>query len=407
MHILVLRANTPIPIVNTMPTKTRLFTTKFFPRVIDPTGSGYVGAPLNLQDYNNVSNWVYYPGTKRPNLSVQNAHIFENQYVRPGSAFRTVMSIAGSPSFATLNGAMNSGWSLYGGYVPTSKRNEALARFNGKLRKGSASLGVTLGSWAESRKMIVSRLNHTSGLVDRAYHSLKGSRSKRKDLGRDPLANNVLEVEFGWRPLFSDIQSALTTVCEDGVPPQWVRASAKFVVANTRRADVSGGYHLLTDNGTGFVTVAASVSINNPNVWLLNRLGLLNPATVAWDLVPWSFVVNMFVNVNQMISSVTDEIGLTISDRSTTESLKFVNQQSYISTNDVTMPSGSPPSVKPLRGLTAAATTEVTLKRRSVGAFPKPQWQVKTPKVDWELAVIASSLLLQKANRLNKLIKGI
>lgn len=63
---------------------------------------------------------------------------------------------------------------------------------------------------------------------------------------------------------------------------------------------------------------SAVFRLENPNAWLANQMGLINPAVVVWDLVPWSFVVNMFANVNSLLNQFTDFYGLEVSGASTT-----------------------------------------------------------------------------------------
>jgi len=41
-----------------------------------------------------------------------------------------------------------------------------------------------------------------------------------------------------------------------------------------------------------------------------SQLGFVNPVSVAWQLVPFSFVVDWFVNVGQFIGSYTDFVGV-------------------------------------------------------------------------------------------------
>jgi hypothetical protein len=60
--------------------------------------------------------------------------------------------------------------------------------------------------------------------------------------------------------------------------------------------------------------MSATVQVTNPNMFLANQLGFLNPALVAWELVPFSFVVDWFVNVGAVISSMTDFMGCTLKD---------------------------------------------------------------------------------------------
>jgi len=283
--------------------------------------------------------------------------------------------------------------------------NQAYARFNGKLRKGSASLGVTLASWKQSRDMIRQRLNHVGSTLDSAYARLKGDKGavKRLRKERQPLANQVLETEFGWIPLFQDVHAALFTVVQQSNVAEWITSRARGTVDSESVTLSSGGNYRNTMRWTGkrWVTYNARVSIANPNLWLLNRLGLINPATVAWDIIPWSFVVNMFVNVNQMISSVTDEVGLSITDRNVTRG------QRILLTNDVLPLKPQSSGSQFMYCGTGHSENELTTRSRQLNAAPSLSWQLKVPDLNWELAVIASSLLLQKADRLNKLIRVI
>jgi hypothetical protein len=47
-------------------------------------------------------------------------------------------------------------------------------------------------------------------------------------------------------------------------------------------------------------------------------LGFINPISVAWALVPFSFIVDWFVNVQQVLEQFTDFAGLTLSNPATT-----------------------------------------------------------------------------------------
>ena len=266
--------------------------------------------------------------------------------------------------------------------------NECYARFQGRLRKGSASLGVTAASWKQSRDMIVNSSNHLRRTLDSTIAHLQGNRGalKRLKRERDPLANRVLEVEFGWRPLFSDLHSALFTVCKDGIPPEWITSRARTYV-ETKQGNPLGPTYI-TEEAHMKVSYSAKVVISNPNLWLLNRLGLINPLTVAWDLIPWSFVVNMFLNVNSMIGSITDEVGLDISGRS-------VTRTSLVGREYLQYDSGGRTFERQL----------LKAKNRELGAQVRPHWELKVPNLNWELALIASSLVVQRFKTINNLIR--
>lgn len=262
--------------------------------------------------------------------------------------------------------------------------SESYARFRGKLYKGSAALGVTLGSWKQSREMVVDRFKQLDRRADRMLARV-GSNATPKQL-----ASAHLEVIFGWTPLLQDIHAATSTVIQDAIPKQWISASASDLI--DYKNSVWRGYWV---HSTGLVRVrvrrAAAVNLQNPNLWLIERAGLLNPASVAWDLVPWSFVVNMFVNTGQLVNSITDFCGLSFSDGTTTRSSAYV-------ASDV---------VHAMRGsswITAGTCSYRSREKyRDGGAVERPPLVFKLPDVSWETAAMAASLFTQKFGRVAKL----
>ena len=281
-----------------------------------------------------------------------------------------------------------------GGFSFSNLDNIAYNRWRGKLFKGSASLGVTAASWHQSRDMIVSRTNSLRRTLDSTIGYLEKNPNavKRLKREREPLANQVLETEFGWRPLFADIHAALFTVCKDGQPPEWVGGVGRgYVDINVGSTSNPYYFHTETYVGQARTSYSTKVQIANPNLWLLNRLGLINPATVVWDIIPWSFVVNMFLNVNSILNSFTDTVGLNVTDMSITRTCKLMHD--YALSNK---PSGS--------GLTTSSTN-IYYKRRTLGTPLKPTLELRIPELNWELCLIASSLVVQKFRRINNIIR--
>lgn len=54
------------------------------------------------------------------------------------------------------------------------------------------------------------------------------------------------------------------------------------------------------------------LKISNPQLSQLQQLGLTNPALVAWELVPFSFVFDWFISVGQYLQGITALHGVTI-----------------------------------------------------------------------------------------------
>lgn len=330
--------------------------------------------------------WEHSPKSARGKLLLQqNAHLRAYETITgltwtTGYAFYTLPKQCGT---ATYYGVPNV---LAGGdprMVPY--RNEAYARMRGKIYKGNASLGVTVAQWRQSHDIILDRYKQLTLRADRWAKSLSSqSRSKQ-------LAGFHLEVIFGWVPLVSDIHAAASTVIQNAVPRHHISAKADF--SGTAKTVEAGDYGVVWTDTTfkGRVVYSATVEISNPNLWLAERAGSLNFAAVAWDSVPWSFVVNMFVNTGQLVGSITDYAGLTFMGFTGTEACDLFSDVSV---------SGYPPD-----GGTGKSFHIRRDKRRYDASLPpKPNLQFKIPNADWDTVAMAASLFVQKFSKLAKFI---
>lgn len=268
--------------------------------------------------------------------------------------------------------------------------SECYARLRGKLYKGSASLGVTLGSAKQSGRMINDRflvLNNKAVAMSARLGKLpvktilKARDAKRfRDLPK-AFANAYLEVIFGWAPLLKDIHAAghaLATIKPDY---QTVKAKASGPFQASKRTEFGNTEF----NGSVAVTLAVGISVSNPNAWMLERLGLLNLGAVAWDLVPWSFVVNMFVNTGQLMNSLTDFTGLTFDEEGTfTQSIR-----------------GSGYEIVRYGSKTSTATWVATPTVRSLIAKPPtPRLSFRLPDTSISNAALAAALFTQRFQRI-------
>jgi hypothetical protein len=49
--------------------------------------------------------------------------------------------------------------------------------------------------------------------------------------------------------------------------------------------------------------------VTNPNLDLLQSLGLANPAEVIWELIPFSFLIDHVTGIGNFLSAFSDELG--------------------------------------------------------------------------------------------------
>lgn len=62
------------------------------------------------------------------------------------------------------------------------------------------------------------------------------------------------------------------------------------------------------------VSMSVNVRLKNPNLFLANQLGLTNPIQWINEAIPFSFVIDWFSNLSQVISQMTDFVGLETAD---------------------------------------------------------------------------------------------
>lgn len=324
-----------------------------------------------------------------------NAHEYRRNYLRTWSYDPLGNGLAlpwEDANSVNLNGIIT-GQFATAGAAWARLNNECLARFTGKVRKHNASLGVTLATYQESAKMITSRSQKIATIFSRAYDSLSTLPSRElKRRGAKGTAGAILEGMFGWTPLVVDIQDAFGVLGRPP-PPEWVKARARTTWTHRILNNTGPKGWTWQDYWEGplTLTIASRVDITSENAFLLNRLGLLNLPGIAWDLVPWSWVVNLVSNASQMVNSITDFAGVSLSDGSTTR------VASITQTGDGRYNGSDTFGYYSYR-------TNSKMRSRGVGGLPTPTFQFRIPNFDLGLAAIAWALTTQKVASISRLV---
>jgi len=166
----------------------------------------------------------------------------------------------------------------------------------GKLKQEARNRNTKKFKWSKQP------LNVTATGLRKPPRGKRPAPSKSKSF-----ADNYLEFHFGWSPLLADIYSA-AQVLEDGIPPPIIKG--RGTGRDTVR--VTGDYGYEQWVCTAKCQLIADVVIDNPNLNLLERLGLANPIAVLWEVVPWSFVVDWFSNVGQFLTALLPLNGIAL-----------------------------------------------------------------------------------------------
>jgi hypothetical protein len=199
----------------------------------------------------------------------------------------------------------------------TSLENACLIEARTKLKKTDVNLGV---AFAE-RNATARLLGDTASRMGKAFNNLKRGRvrSAMNYLGishksREPRGSNVpnkwLELQYGWKPLISDVYGACNALSKRDKSDWRVTAKASRTSRQVWTATFSN-----TDAGIGvaqsdtYAFVRIDALPENELIISLASLGITNPLLIAWELVPYSFVVDWALPVGTWLDSIDAMLG--------------------------------------------------------------------------------------------------
>lgn len=168
------------------------------------------------------------------------------------------------------------------------------------------------GEFSRVHYEIALRNRYSSSWVKRSEKWVKKwTQRRRSNPGRyrrsGAAADAFLEYAFGWSPLLKDI--VVATEVLSNTPSGVIKGASARLVAQ-RLSLQTGGTTRIETTLTFQAQMGAQVSVDNPNLWLANQLGLLDVAGTAWELIRFSFLIDYIFNVNQFLSQWTDFSGL-------------------------------------------------------------------------------------------------
>lgn len=127
------------------------------------------------------------------------------------------------------------------------------------------------------------------------------------------MAGKWLWFSYGVQPLTSDIYNACD-VLQRPIPYERIKGSGTGEQSVRRTSSFGANVIYTRDYCRTMVKMSVNVRVNNPNLFLANQLGLTNPLQWVNEAIMFSFVIDWFSNLSQVISQMTDFVGLETSD---------------------------------------------------------------------------------------------
>jgi ribosomal protein S14 len=201
----------------------------------------------------------------------------------------------------------------------------ALGRFAQRIIAENTAFqgGIFVGELLQTLRMIRSPAKALRGLVDDwRFAAVKLRRgfnflpvALRRKRVTEALADSWLEVQFGWRPLLSDIDGGCQAlaILNTGRSTHTGHVSAKAeVTGNVSETVTTRGYGACqwTDRArvvSRQIVVyrgAMRVAAQSPGAMRAELLGF-NPGSwlpTAWELIPYSFLIDYFTNISEIVN---------------------------------------------------------------------------------------------------------
>jgi len=115
------------------------------------------------------------------------------------------------------------------------------------------------------------------------------------------IASRWLELQYGWKPLLSDIHGGAEFLAHQlNVPLQQVTRVSRQRVVSLDSPPIGGAYSRYVNYGL-FVRSSIKAIISEVNVPQL--VGLTDPLSVIWEKTPWSFVADWAIPIGSWLQS--------------------------------------------------------------------------------------------------------
>lgn len=158
------------------------------------------------------------------------------------------------------------------------------------------------GQTLRTMNSILRALRNPLKFFARATNGLK--KENLRDTALKDIPGAYLAFHFGVEPLIKELYTLMEML-------QKGRSKKRLVVANhklrhfssSNNAPGSGGYNTKSSY-KAVVRISGVIEETNSNLADLDAIGLINPFDIAWELVPYSFVVDWFYPINVYLNTM-------------------------------------------------------------------------------------------------------
>lgn len=206
------------------------------------------------------------------------------------------------------------------------------------------NLGVAYAEAGKTADMIAAKTLLLAKAIRQVRKgNFRGAAKTLGGKGKQKTASNWAELQWGWLPVVSDIVGGAQALAETQSPAGWLitgKGNSTKVFRDEYVSSFAGVECLTVTEEMMGAFVRLDYLPGNDFFSALKSLGLGNPAEIAWELVPYSFVVDYLWPIGDWLSSLDAAVGLHFLGGSVTRRREIVGRR--VSTGKYTITNRTP-----------------------------------------------------------------
>jgi hypothetical protein len=325
----------------------------------------YIGGvrtgPFNDGFYLSSRTWKQVNRFETPNfgkLKASGAWLPENPYslereiqVCPttGGSWHLKKTAIATGNYSTYWGPLAETWNTATYLEPSiAEYNAAAAEMSARLLSKVKSMKVNVGNFIAERDQMFNMFSKNARKIVKAVRYVKRGNFKKafealgclpsKSLStRKSVANNWLELQYGWLPLLSDIfeaaQEVERTFEEDQKEGHINSRTTNMRLTRKDRQNLMAPLGAYCNREYIFLYRGkVNYTVDYQGIQNLGRIGLTNPISVAWEVLPFSFVVDWALPVGRALENLDATIACTFKSGAT--GAKLFSHLAYVLDSD-------------------------------------------------------------------------
>jgi hypothetical protein len=183
------------------------------------------------------------------------------------------------------------------------------SRLVDRINLSSFNLGVSVATGKQTVDLIVDTMKTLTRAAHFAKHgdflsSLKvlgvGPKGGKRRFKTTDLSSRWLELQYGWLPLLSDCSDAAVAFSKLSE----VRV-LRFTASSKMTANWNSSQNVNYWTGSGPARYRTKIIAElSEDVSVQRNLGLLDPLSVVWEVMPWSFVIDWFLPIGDYLNNL-------------------------------------------------------------------------------------------------------